>query len=157
MTGQRTPARKPRLKFLFWITSGKACPVHPSRIRRPSPSPASSMTMSGNGVRAAMQCWRRSILQGRCVLLWLPSPIATIPGCRLGCRLMTGGDHMKRSTDRILTTHAGSLPRPADLITMLQVKETGQLYDLQAFGQRVRTAVAEAVQHQVASHVDIVS
>ena len=55
---------------------------------------------------------------------------------------------MKRSTDRILTTHTGSLPRPADLISMLQAKETGQPYDLQAFGQRVQTAVAEAVQKQ---------
>jgi len=36
---------------------------------------------------------------------------------------------MKRSTDRILTTHTGSLPRPADLISMLQAKETGQPYD----------------------------
>src|SRR4030095_9219687 len=53
------------------------------------------------------------------------------------------GDHMKRSTDRILTTHTGSLPRPADLISMLQAKETAQPYDLQAFGQQVQTAVAE--------------
>ena len=64
---------------------------------------------------------------------------------------------MKRSTERILTTHTGSLPRPADLISILQAKETGQPYDPQAFGQRVQTAVAEAVQNQVASHVDIVS
>jgi hypothetical protein len=32
---------------------------------------------------------------------------------------------MQRSTDRILTTHAGSLARPADLLAMVQAKEAG--------------------------------
>ncbi len=36
---------------------------------------------------------------------------------------------MKRSTERILTTHTGSLPRPDDLLTMLYAKEKGELQD----------------------------
>jgi 5-methyltetrahydropteroyltriglutamate--homocysteine methyltransferase len=50
---------------------------------------------------------------------------------------------MQRSTDRILTTHAGSLARPADLLAMVRAREAGQPYDHAAFAARVRTAVAE--------------
>jgi hypothetical protein len=49
---------------------------------------------------------------------------------------------MQRSTDRILTTHAGSLARPANLLAMVRAKEAGQPYDHAAFAARVRTAVA---------------
>jgi 5-methyltetrahydropteroyltriglutamate--homocysteine methyltransferase len=52
---------------------------------------------------------------------------------------------MKRSTDRILTTHAGSLARPPDLVEMLRAKASDQPYDREAFARRVRTAVAEVV------------
>ena len=45
---------------------------------------------------------------------------------------------MKRSTGRILTTHAGSLARPADLLEMMLAKETGQPYDAEAFAERVQ-------------------
>src|SRR5690242_11999043 len=62
---------------------------------------------------------------------------------------------MKRSTDRILTTHTGSLPRPADLLPMIQAMESGT--DNAAFGARVRSAVAEIVQMQLRSGVDIVN
>ena len=64
---------------------------------------------------------------------------------------------MKRSTDRILTTFVGSLARPADLIALMKAKETGQPYDLEALAARVRSAVAEAVRHQAATGVDIVT
>ena len=40
---------------------------------------------------------------------------------------------MKRSTERILTTHTGSLPRPDDLVTMLHAKDRGELRDQAAF------------------------
>ena len=36
---------------------------------------------------------------------------------------------MKRSMERILTTHTGSLPRPADLLAMIQAREAGQAVD----------------------------
>lgn len=63
---------------------------------------------------------------------------------------------MKRSSDRILTTHAGSLPRPADLLQMIQAKERGQPYDREAYASRVRTAVAESVRKQAEIGLDIV-
>ncbi len=63
---------------------------------------------------------------------------------------------MKRSSDRILTTHAGSLPRPADLLQMIQMKERAQPYDQQAFATRVRSAVADVVQKQVEAGLDII-
>lgn len=63
---------------------------------------------------------------------------------------------MKRSTDRILTTPAGSLPRPADLFEMIQAKERGQPYDQQAYASRIRAAVADVVRKQVEHGLDII-
>ncbi len=51
---------------------------------------------------------------------------------------------MRRSTDRILTTHTGSLPRPDDLLSMLRAKEMAQPHDAEALAARVRTAVASS-------------
>ena len=52
---------------------------------------------------------------------------------------------MKRSTDRILTTHVGSLSRPDDLVTVLTAKDRGQPYDREAYTRLVRDAVADVV------------
>jgi 5-methyltetrahydropteroyltriglutamate--homocysteine methyltransferase len=60
------------------------------------------------------------------------------------------------STDRILTTHVGSLPRPADLLAMLRAQERGQTGDPQAFAARVRAAVDDVVRKQLDLGVDIV-
>ena len=62
---------------------------------------------------------------------------------------------MKHSTDRILTTHCGSMPRPHDLLDMMKLKITGEPYDHQAFAHRVRSAVAETVRRQVECGIDI--
>jgi 5-methyltetrahydropteroyltriglutamate--homocysteine methyltransferase len=64
---------------------------------------------------------------------------------------------MKRSTDRILTTHTGSLPRPWDLTAMLETLDTGGALDAAAFETRVRGAVADVVRQQVDAGVDIVN
>jgi len=64
---------------------------------------------------------------------------------------------MKRSTDRILTTHTGSLPRPDDLVTMLYAKDKGELQDQAAFEKHVSDAVVEVVQKQVECGVDVVN
>src|SRR4030095_6210748 len=64
---------------------------------------------------------------------------------------------MPRSTERFLTTHTGSLPRPADLIRMMFAKEEGVPVDLAALGVRIRAAVAEIVKKQVAAGVAIVN
>ena len=62
---------------------------------------------------------------------------------------------MKRSTERILTTHCGSLPRPKDLLDMMKAKVDGQPYDPDAYAKRVRSAVAESVRQQVESGIDV--
>ena len=64
---------------------------------------------------------------------------------------------MKRSTQRILTTHVGSLPRPPDLLQMIQAKERGEPLDPEAFARRVASAVAEVVRTQAESGIDIVA
>ena len=65
---------------------------------------------------------------------------------------------MKRSTDRILTTHTGSLPRPPDLTELLEGLDTGAAaVDQGAFDARVRRAVADIVRQQVEAGVDVVS
>ena len=57
---------------------------------------------------------------------------------------------MLYSTERILTTHAGSLPRPADLREMVVAKANGAPYDPAALERRLKSAVAEVVRQQVA-------
>ena len=64
---------------------------------------------------------------------------------------------MQRSTERILTTHAGSLPRPDDLRDLLIAKDDGQPYDQARFATRVRSAVCEVVQQQIAAGLDIIN
>jgi 5-methyltetrahydropteroyltriglutamate--homocysteine methyltransferase len=64
---------------------------------------------------------------------------------------------MKRSTDRILTTHTGSLPRPDDLLTMLQQRESGEAVDSAALAARVKSAVTDIVRQQMQAGVDIVN
>jgi len=64
---------------------------------------------------------------------------------------------MKRSTDRILTTHAGSLPRPDDLWAMVTAKRDEHSYDATALAHRGRTAVAEVARRQLACGIDCVN
>ena len=64
---------------------------------------------------------------------------------------------MKRSTQRILTTHVGSLPRPPDLLQMIQAKERGEPLDTVVYARRVASAVAEVVRKQAESGIDIVA
>ena len=63
---------------------------------------------------------------------------------------------MKSSTGRIFTTHTGSLPRPGDLVAMLNAKELGERYDRTTFATRVKRAVDEIVRQQVQTGIDIV-
>jgi 5-methyltetrahydropteroyltriglutamate--homocysteine methyltransferase len=60
------------------------------------------------------------------------------------------------STQRILTTHTGSLPRPPDLVTALNRKELGDDYDRAAFDARIRRAIDEIVRQQADTGIDIV-
>ncbi|HXP83658.1 MAG TPA: cobalamin-independent methionine synthase II family protein [Bryobacteraceae bacterium] len=64
---------------------------------------------------------------------------------------------MKRSSHRILTTHAGRLDGPPDLREMTQAIQSGKSSDLDAVRPRVRTAIAEIVRKQAECGIDIVS
>jgi len=64
---------------------------------------------------------------------------------------------MKRSSDRIITTHVGSLIRPAALQDFLRTKQAGKPYDKSAYEARLKAAVAEVVQKQAEVGVDVVS
>jgi 5-methyltetrahydropteroyltriglutamate--homocysteine methyltransferase len=64
---------------------------------------------------------------------------------------------MIRSTERFLTTHTGSLPRPDDLVLSMYAKEEGAPVDGAGLAARVRSAVAEVVRRQVDAGIDIVN
>ena len=64
---------------------------------------------------------------------------------------------MKRSTERFLTTHTGSLPRPEDLIRMMYAKEGGVPVEPVALDARIAEAVKEVVKKQAGAGVDLVN
>lgn len=64
---------------------------------------------------------------------------------------------MRRSIERFLTTHTGSLPRPDDLVRMMFAKEEGVPVDESALQSRIRTAVAEVARRQAAAGIDVIN
>src|SRR5260370_5624254 len=63
---------------------------------------------------------------------------------------------MKRSTDRILTTHTGSLPRPRDLLATVRARARGERVDEDAYQTRLRLAVGEIVRKQAELGIDVI-
>ena len=73
--------------------------------------------------------------------------------------ILIGNDAMgidERKT-RILTTHAGSLPRPDELSALLFAKMTGRAYQPDALAAGARAAVADIVKRQTDLGIDIIS
>ncbi|MFZ1921121.1 MAG: cobalamin-independent methionine synthase II family protein [Xanthobacteraceae bacterium] len=64
---------------------------------------------------------------------------------------------MKRSTDRILTTHVGSLIRPPALQEFLRAKQSGNAYDRSAYEVCLKQSVAEVVRQQADVGIDVIS
>jgi 5-methyltetrahydropteroyltriglutamate--homocysteine methyltransferase len=64
---------------------------------------------------------------------------------------------MKTSRDRILTTHAGSIGRPQNLIDLLRLKESGESVDDSLFNATAETAIREVVDRQLESGLDVVN
>jgi 5-methyltetrahydropteroyltriglutamate--homocysteine methyltransferase len=64
---------------------------------------------------------------------------------------------MKRSDDRILTTHVGSLIRPPALQTFLRAKQSGQPYDAAAYAACLTLSVNDVVRQQSEVGVDVIS
>lgn len=63
---------------------------------------------------------------------------------------------MKRSTNRILTTHVGSLIRRADLLDFVRARQEGRTVDEQAYDKCLKDCVAEVVRRQVQAGIDVV-
>src|SRR5215213_7996332 len=64
---------------------------------------------------------------------------------------------MKRSTDRILTTHVGSLIRPPELQDFIRAKQSGKPYDHAGYETCLTASVAEIVRQQAEAGIDVVS
>ena len=64
---------------------------------------------------------------------------------------------MKRSTNRILTTHAGSLIRPPALVEFVRARQSSQAVDDKAYAQCLKDSVADVVKHQAMAGMDIVN
>ena len=64
---------------------------------------------------------------------------------------------MKRSEDRILTTHVGALPRPQELGAMVLAKTTGRSLDADQLAEWLRNAVADVVREQRDAGIDIIN
>lgn len=64
---------------------------------------------------------------------------------------------MNLNTDRLLTTHVGSLPRPQAVVDLLFAQDRGEDYDAAEFAATMQAAVTDAVARQVQVGVDIVS
>ena len=64
---------------------------------------------------------------------------------------------MQRSTVRILTTHTGSLPRPAALVQMVEGHDQREVRTQPGFTSQVQAAVAEVVRKQADVGIDVLS
>ncbi len=64
---------------------------------------------------------------------------------------------MRTTTDRFLTTHAGSLPRPKALLDLLKTKDDGEPFDVARLEAATAAATSEIVQKQIDSGVDIIN
>ncbi len=64
---------------------------------------------------------------------------------------------MRRSTERILTTHVGSLIRPQPLLPFIRAKQSGQPYDQTAYRECLATSVSEVVRQQAGAGIDVPS
>src|SRR6202034_4044657 len=82
-----------------------------------------------------------------------PRPTPRQPSANSTCR--SNKRAMKHSSDRILTTHAGSLPRPADLLALVE-RDGAKAFDALATATQLRGAVADVVRKQVELGIDVV-
>ena len=64
---------------------------------------------------------------------------------------------MKTSTDRILTTHVGSLIRPQALQEIMRAKQGGEAYDRAAYDACLKQSIADVVRRQADTGLDVIS
>ena len=88
----------------------------------------------------------RALGRSRC----LPERHPRVPALRMEPR-------MKRSDDRILTTHAGSLPRPAELLQLVEGRDQRQVLAQPGAADKIDAAVRAVVERQVQTGIDVPS
>ena len=91
-------------------------------------------------------------MAGRGGILWSDAALRDRNGCHQG-----GLNTMKRSNGRILTSHAGSLPRPEALIEVNRPKLAGEAYDEKVYAERLSTAVEEVCRKQAEIGIDVIN
>ena len=64
---------------------------------------------------------------------------------------------MKKSDERILTTHVGSLPRPNKLVELLNKKDSGERVNEERFDEVSREATREAIKRQEEVGIDVIN
>ena len=64
---------------------------------------------------------------------------------------------MRRGSERILTTHAGSLPRPAQFLPLVLAQDAGLPLDRDRFQAEIRTAVQETVRREADAGIDVLN
>ena len=64
---------------------------------------------------------------------------------------------MQRSSNRILTTHVGSLIRPPRLLDLVRARENGEAADMLVYEQCLKDSVAEVVRRQAQAGIDIIN
>jgi 5-methyltetrahydropteroyltriglutamate--homocysteine methyltransferase len=80
-----------------------------------------------------------------------------VNGQRLPLSNLSGDPPMKRSSQRILSTHIGSLPRPKALWELIDAKDRNQAYDESVLNTQLKSAVTAIVRRQVEVGIDIPS
>src|SRR5262245_36734308 len=127
-----------------------ACPAAMSLGTMPLPmAPSPTKPMSIHSPRTTFDASRP------CPSLHAPHLCARVTPDRMRKRHVRGDD--MRSTGRILTTHVGSLVRPAQLVSFLRKQQNHEPYDPAAYEQCLRLSVAEVVEGQAKVGIDIVS
>ena len=64
---------------------------------------------------------------------------------------------MKRSAERMLTTHAGSLPRPPEILELVEGRDQREVLAIPGAAERIDRAVKSVVEWQVSAGIDIPS
>src|SRR5258706_15661045 len=109
----------------------------------------------------ARMCWRkdgssRTARRLRCARSRISGAHIWVPKSAAGKCNHFDGTNMKRSADRFLTTHTGSLPRPDTLIRSMFAKKEGVPIDAAGLRERIGDAVAEVVRNQTGAGIDVI-
>src|SRR5262249_28620868 len=115
-----------------------------------SPSDAASTTACWSTTRCAFRSERPVLALRR------PRPDRPSIEKTMG-QPFVGRTAMKTSSDRILTSHVGSLPRPPDLLKLIKAKVAGQPYDEKELAAEVRKSTEQCVKRQADIGLDVIS